>query len=305
MITTRVKTTMARFAVRQALARRTRLDEMMHSASQKVNDPETIHDLRVAIRRFTQCLRAFAQFFDATRVKRIRKRLRKILKRAGEVRNYDIAIELLVGVNLLEGDLAAELQAKRMDAQKRFADRLCEPKNWRVFESWTASGGEMNGTRRLWNPSRTVQQNARTVLPRLAAELFAAGRRAALQDADYETMHRFRLLGKRFRYTLELFDGVYGEEFARGLEELKMLQDKLGAVNDCVTSVGLLKGHREARAALVKLRKSRSEEFRIYWREHFHPKARAEWRRWLSGARVNIRTPNGNLHTETRRSTVA
>jgi CHAD domain-containing protein len=56
--------------------------------------PEDLHDLRVAIRRFSQCLRVFGQFFPDAKRKRIRKRLRNVMGMAAAVRNCDIALEL-------------------------------------------------------------------------------------------------------------------------------------------------------------------------------------------------------------------
>jgi CHAD domain-containing protein len=57
--------------------------------------PDSIHDLRVAIRRFTQSLRIFRDFFPRTEAKRVRAQLSELMDLAGEVRNRDIAIELL------------------------------------------------------------------------------------------------------------------------------------------------------------------------------------------------------------------
>ena len=57
-------------------------------------DPDAVHDLRVAIRRFLQSLRVFHDFFPRREVKRVRRRLREMLDSAAEVRNRDIALDL-------------------------------------------------------------------------------------------------------------------------------------------------------------------------------------------------------------------
>jgi CHAD domain-containing protein len=64
-------------------------------AVSKNSSAEAIHDLRVSIRRFSQCLRAFANFFPAGEEKRVRRGLKKIMGLAGEARNRDIAAALL------------------------------------------------------------------------------------------------------------------------------------------------------------------------------------------------------------------
>ncbi len=61
----------------------------------KAGDADAIHDLRVSIRRLSQCLRIFEQFFAAKEVRKIRRRLSAVMDRAAEVRNRDIARELL------------------------------------------------------------------------------------------------------------------------------------------------------------------------------------------------------------------
>jgi len=61
----------------------------------RLRDAESVHDLRVSIRRLQQCLVVFGQFLPHAQVKKIRRRLHQIMQIAGEVRNRDIALELL------------------------------------------------------------------------------------------------------------------------------------------------------------------------------------------------------------------
>jgi CHAD domain-containing protein len=61
----------------------------------KSGDADSIHDLRVSIRRLTQCLKIFRQFLPAKQSKKVRRQLRQILKAAAQVRNRDVALELL------------------------------------------------------------------------------------------------------------------------------------------------------------------------------------------------------------------
>jgi CHAD domain-containing protein len=66
----------------------------MHSAA-RLKDPESIHKMRVAIRRLQQGLRVFGQYIPDKASKRIKRELRDVMKIAGEVRNRDIALKLL------------------------------------------------------------------------------------------------------------------------------------------------------------------------------------------------------------------
>ena len=86
---------------------------------------DEIHDLRVSIRRFSQCLRAFAQFFPDARQKRIRKRLRKVMGLAADVRNCDVALELAREAGVGEATVTARgLAKKREEAIGLLSDTL-------------------------------------------------------------------------------------------------------------------------------------------------------------------------------------
>lgn len=63
-------------------------------------DPDAVHDLRVAARRFGVTLWSFRPFLPARDVKRVRKQLRQLRIATAAVRDRDIAIDLfkLAGV---------------------------------------------------------------------------------------------------------------------------------------------------------------------------------------------------------------
>ncbi len=60
-------------------------------------EAEAVHDLRVSIRRLSQCLRVFGQFFPEGRTRKRRRGLKKIMELAAEVRNRDVTMEFLAG----------------------------------------------------------------------------------------------------------------------------------------------------------------------------------------------------------------
>ena len=86
---------------------------------------DSVHDLRVSIRRLTQCLRAFGQFLPPGRVRKIRQRLRVTLDLASQVRNCDIAVGLLRRVELPPGSSFLEtLAAERTEAEQALVAEL-------------------------------------------------------------------------------------------------------------------------------------------------------------------------------------
>jgi CHAD domain-containing protein len=82
-----------RYAALQAGLRLDRVAFEVNRARRNA-DPETVHDLRVSIRRFVSCLKEFGQFFPQKSSKKIRKNLGAIMVLAGSIRDRDIAIEL-------------------------------------------------------------------------------------------------------------------------------------------------------------------------------------------------------------------
>jgi CHAD domain-containing protein len=84
----------------------------------RTGDAGAIHDLRVAIRRLSRCLRVFAQFYPGRSWKQMRRRLADLMDACGSVRDRDIAIELLEKA----GVPAASALVRQLDAERRAAD---------------------------------------------------------------------------------------------------------------------------------------------------------------------------------------
>ena len=92
-------------------------------------DEETIHDLRVSIRRLSQCLREFRQFFPRRETKKILRQLGKVMDLAAEMRNRDVAIELLGAAGGgPQPQLVANLRREREQAKRKLARALAQ---WR------------------------------------------------------------------------------------------------------------------------------------------------------------------------------
>ena len=75
----------------------TRLAFQVHRAA-KQPGPDEIHDLRVGIRRFSQGLEVFRDFFPPWEVKKVTKRLKRMMKLTSQIRDRDITLAFLAGV---------------------------------------------------------------------------------------------------------------------------------------------------------------------------------------------------------------
>ena len=82
-------------------------------------DENSIHDLRVAIRRFSRCLRAFSHFYPGHSARKIRRELSLLMHCAGDVRDRDIAIELLRSAKVA----ARSAIIKRLTTERQEAER--------------------------------------------------------------------------------------------------------------------------------------------------------------------------------------
>lgn len=103
----------------------------------KTGKAETIHDLRVAIRRMNGCLRLFAEFYPKGSRKELKKHLKALMQSSGEVRDRDIAVELAADA----GVPPASAAARRLGAERKEAARVLrkELRRWQtrgVLREW-------------------------------------------------------------------------------------------------------------------------------------------------------------------------
>jgi len=141
-----------------------------------------------------------------------------------------------------------------------------------------------------WDAAASAAENAREVLPRLAEAFFAEGRKVAKKSSDVERLHDFRLSVKRFRYTLEMFQPLYGAALKERLKALHRLQQLLGAMNDCVTTRHILLTTSDAQGVvprkllkhLDETEKASKKKALKYWDSKFAPPdEEAKWVRYL------------------------
>lgn len=121
--------TMREHARRETSALLHRLaDQVDHAA--EAAEADSIHDLRVVIRRLSRCLRLFAQFYPHRRWRKLREDLGALMDAAGAVRDVDIAIALLAEAGLPpRAAVVVRLSAGRRKKRDAF---LTEVRRWRI-----------------------------------------------------------------------------------------------------------------------------------------------------------------------------
>jgi CHAD domain-containing protein len=92
-------------------------------------DAASIHDLRVAMRRLSRCLRIFAPLYPDGSWKKMRRRIAALMAAAGAVRDCDIALELVARAGVAgRSAMVAQLAAQR---RKTGRDLLLEIRRWK------------------------------------------------------------------------------------------------------------------------------------------------------------------------------
>jgi CHAD domain-containing protein len=107
------------YAIEQMNHLLTRLAFQLHRAA-KTPGPDEIHDLRVSIRRFSQGLLLFSDFFPKWEEKKIKKMLKRMMRLTSEIRNRDIALEFLVKRQHQEHRL--RLEQDRANYERQFSE---------------------------------------------------------------------------------------------------------------------------------------------------------------------------------------
>jgi CHAD domain-containing protein len=213
-----------------------------------------LHRTRVASRRLRELVPMLQ--IDADKARKLSRRLRKITRRLGSVRELDVLLLLIDELHASRREhrealahVAVAVARTRDEARKRLFDRLPIDDIWRVakkiervvegLEDLERSGGTAVGQRWHWAMDARVANRAQ----RLTTAIQEAG-------AVYlpERLHRVRIAIKKLRYAAELSAEIAGERTTADLRTLRRAQDTLGRLHDVQV---LIERVREAQASLT------------------------------------------------------
>ena len=219
----------------------------LHEPGARLGDnPEELHDLRIAGRRLDAILRQFRSSLPASFL-RIRPTLKKILRALGDARDLDVALGELetFGRELPESDresvepLKQHLVSERVRARARMLS---------VLDSVSVQENLQKLTALLAAPSVASQQsspelalNAAPALIRRRYRKVRKGANLLTADSSMEAYHAVRGLVKKFRYTLEAVAVIYGKPADEMLRTLRRWQEKLGVQQDAAIAIRRLK----------------------------------------------------------------
>jgi CHAD domain-containing protein len=115
------KTSIHDYAVEQMNRLLTTLAFQVHRAATKPG-PDEIHDLRVSVRRFSQGLELFEDFFPKWEVKKIRRMLKRVMSVTSDIRDRDITLDFLKEAG--HAAHQSRVQKERLTYQRQFSEML-------------------------------------------------------------------------------------------------------------------------------------------------------------------------------------
>ncbi|PPQ36745.1 hypothetical protein CH337_07190 [Rhodoblastus acidophilus] len=223
------------------------------------DDPEAIHQMRVALRRLRAALGMFKRAIPCAELEAFRTRAKDLASAFGPARDCDALRELVETGPLPHaraGDFAPLMQAldqRRGEAyaQARALLESVEPTLFALdLGAFVARRGWRNAltAENLGGLTEKVGLFAAEALERLHNRALKRGRK--LTSLPDEQRHQCRIALKNLRYAAEFFAGAFDAEAASDfIRATAQLQALLGAHNDVATAEHFLSQTNEAQAA--------------------------------------------------------
>lgn len=231
------------------------------------DDPHDIHQMRVSTRRLRACLTSTAAAYKPEIVQQLRKRLRRLARTLGDVRDRDVMlIRLRDDVAKLSPEQSAalqqvidRLQAERETAHATLIGELAHKRTTRLLHELTSF---------LSCPLEDVQADDGGVplLVRHHAgsaiwQEYEAIRRfeTVMPHASTEHLHELRIACKHLRYTLELFEPAMGQEANALIDLVTAMQEQLGHVHDADVAEAYLNENPEQVSTKFSVQEDKTE----------------------------------------------
>ena len=213
-------------------------------------DPESVHQMRIGMRRLRSALRLFAKWMPFP--KALQTELDWLAGELGAARDADV---------LADSTLVRVAEACPMETEllplKQAASTIARAKRRRA----AASVGSVRYSRLMlglvawlqgsrWHESlddsarqalaAPIDKRAAQILAERHKKLLESGKR--LKDGSPEERHRVRIAAKKARYATEFFQSLRpAGRVKRYIKRLTALQDALGWLNDAAVADGLLR----------------------------------------------------------------
>jgi CHAD domain-containing protein len=224
-------------------------------------DPEHLHQLRIAVRRTRTVQRQFKDVFGPGELPGFRAEFRWLQQATGPARDLDVYLEDLDSLReLLPEHMRRDLEPlvpvlvhSRLAARADMTRALRSVRTANLLEDWDRLLETMVERSSHDRPAadRPVGAVAGKRIRKVYKRIVTMGR-AIERDSPAEDYHELRKKGKELRYLLELFGvRLFGEESVTPfIKSLKAFQDLLGRHQDREVQIAMLRASAEEVATL-------------------------------------------------------
>ncbi len=214
------------------------------------NDPESVHQMRIGLRRLRAALCLFNQVAPCPAP--LRAELKWLATALGAARDWEVFADSTLAVVTSAGADKPELQqlqqAALAMAQKNRHKAAMAVRSARYASLLLSLGGWIQKSdwhRQLAQPKREMREMPLTTFATQALVLCHGKlkkRAKHLQDGAPSARHRVRIAAKNVRYATEFFQSLFpAKRVLPFVEALTGLQDALGWLNDAAVADGLLR----------------------------------------------------------------
>ncbi len=220
---------------------------LRHDAGVRLGeDPEDVHQARVATRRMRSDLRAFRDVVEPAWSVPLREELRWLGAELGAVRDAEVLRDRLRGreARLAEEDrgaverLVAGLDRRRDEARDRLLSSMREPRYATLLDALVAAAGAPAVLEEVAEAPASVA--LRPALEAPWKHLSTAIDRVRDEASD-QALHAARIRAKRVRYAAEALAPVFGKRARAFAQAAVGLQDVLGEHQDSVVAAAWLR----------------------------------------------------------------
>jgi inorganic triphosphatase YgiF len=212
-------------------------------------DPESVHQMRVGLRRLRSALDLFREAIECPSV--LQEEWRWLGTQLGAARDWEVLADSTLShiEDKLPSDVdVAKLKEAALAQAKRNRDTAAQAVNsprhtrlqlqfaeWMTAKGWRSSLPDASAS----DVDLPLKKYAKQVLKHGEARLLKRGKR--LRDNEPESRHRVRIAGKKARYATEFFGSLYPKGKVKDyVSSLSDLQEELGWLNDAAVAIGLL-----------------------------------------------------------------
>jgi len=226
----------------------------------QAEDAEHIHRMRVASRRLRTAMNVFARYICPRSMPRWRRGIQRITRALARARDADVQIEFLREfLDAMEDKhdrpglkrLLLRLQQRRRRLQKEVVAALDWLRRARLPEEIQRSvlqHGARAGRRAVSTETPSIHGVASSAIRGRLEELLSF-EPYVNQPARVEEHHAMRIAAKRLRYTMELFEPLFGRRLKAPLAAARKTQTLLGHIHDCDVWVANLPAFLDKEAA--------------------------------------------------------